>query len=186
MLILSIPKMVVSSQAGWSTLEQDHPTLRSVFFSLSLPLSLLPPVMLAYVGPHHGNVFIDGYSDKSWDVIAPVFFVAEMITLWFMGWFIKQVADTSNVRITRHDAYLLASIAPVPLWLSSLSLFVPSLAFSVGVAVAALVATSSLIYHGVHALCHTHDDLTASAITHTVMGAGLAGWALLLALILAV
>lgn len=186
MLILSIPKMVVSSQAGWSSLEKNHPTFLSVFLSMALPLSLLPPVLMAYVGPHYGNAFIDGYSDKNWALIAPVFFVAEMVTLWFMGWFIKQVANTSKVSINRQDAYILASIAPVPLWLSSLALLVPSLAFNIGIAAVALAATCSLIYHGVHAICHMHDDLTATAITHTVMGAGLAGWALLLTLILAV
>lgn len=185
MLILSIPKMVVSSQAGWSSLEKSHPTFLSVFLTLALPLSLLPPVMMAYVGPHSGNLYIAGYSDKNWDVIAPVFFFAEMLTLGFMGWFIREVADANKVRIGMQDAYILASIAPVPLWLSSLALFVPSLAFTIGIAGIALASTCGLIYHGIHAICHMHDDLTASVITHTVMGAGLAGWALLLALILA-
>ncbi len=185
MLILSIPKMVVSSQAGWSSLKTRHRTFLSVFMSLALPLSLLPPVMLAYVGPHYGNTFVDGLGNKNWVVISQAFFIAEMATLLFMGWFIKQVADTYRARVSTQDAYILACIAPVPLWLSSLALFVPSLAFNIGIAVVALAATLSLIYHGIYAICHARDALSASAITQTVMGAGLAGWALLLTLLLA-
>ncbi|MCC7227655.1 MAG: DUF1282 family protein [Burkholderiaceae bacterium] len=185
MLILSIPKMVVSSQAGWTSLKKRHPTLLSVFMRLALPLSLLPPVMLAYVGPHYGNMFVDGLGSKNWVEISLAFFIAEMTTLLFMGWFIKQVADTYRARVSTQDAYILACIAPVPLWLSSLALFVPSLAFNIGIAFVALGATLSLIYHGIHAICHARDALSATAIAQTVMGAGMAGWAVLLTLLLA-
>lgn len=186
MLILSIPKMVISSKDGWSELEKVHPTVSSVLITLALPLSLLPPLMMYYVGPRYGNAFVEGYSNKPWGTIAIAFFLAEMCTLLFMGWFIKQVADVNRVFISAHDAYLLASIAPVPLWLSALALWVPSLTFCVGIAFIALGATCALIYHGTHAIGHMDDDVTASAITHTVMGAGLTAWALLLVLIFAI
>jgi hypothetical protein len=184
MLISSIPQMVVSSKAGWPQLERLQPSLSHLLFTLVIPLLLLPPVMLYYVGTEHGDAFVAGYGSKSWGMIATVFFLAEATTLVLMGWFIKQVAAANKAAISTHDAYMLACIAPIPLWLSSLGLLVPSLAFNVGVSLVALAATSGLIYHGVYALCRMHDEVTAAGITQTVMGAGLAGWALLLVLIL--
>lgn len=49
-------------------------------------------------------------------------------------------------------AYALAAIAPVPLWLCSLALLVPSRSFNLAVAGAALVASLALIRHGVRPL----------------------------------
>ncbi len=82
-----------------------------------------------------------------------------------------------------HDAYLLAGIAPIPLWLSSLGLFVPSLGFNAVLSLAALGLSCGIIYHGIEGLCHTREDVTAASIVQTVIGAGLIAWALLLMLV---
>lgn len=183
MLILSIPEMTVSSRLGWPGLERSHPPLARLFLTLVLPLSLLPPAMLYYAGSHYGDAFAAGYGAKPWAAIAAIFFVAEMLTLAAMGWLIRQVAAIEGVRIDRHDAYTLASIAPVPLWLSALGLLAPSLAFNVGLSLLAVAASGGLIYHGIYALCHMEERIVAAAIAESVMATGLAAWVLLLVLL---
>lgn len=101
-----------------------------------------------------------------------------------MGWLIKAIAETNSVDIDTHDAYMLAGIAPIPLWLSSLGLLVPSLLFNAFVSLVALGLSCSIIYHGIYALCHMHEEVVAASITQTVIGAGLIAWALLLIMIL--
>jgi hypothetical protein len=113
-----------------------------------------------------------------------VFFLAEMLTFLGMGWLIKQVADSNRLKIDRHDAYLLAAIAPIPLWLSSLGLLVPSLAFNAALSLVALGLSCGVIYHGIEGLCHMCEEVTAAAIVQTVIGAGLAAWALLLVMVM--
>lgn len=180
MNIVSISKLVTSSHEGWNELEGIHPSLVKLFGVVVMPLSLLPPVMLYLMGSQHGDAFIQGWGAKPWGTIAVAFFLTELFTFFAMGWLVRQVAKMHGAAISRHDAYMLAGIAPIPLWLSSLALLVPNLAINAAVSLVALIASASLIYHGVYALCHMHEEVSAAAVTQAVVGAGLIAWAMLL------
>ncbi len=180
MSILTLPKMVVSAREGWPEVEKSHPSVAKLFALLVLPLSILPPVMLYYAGSHYGDAFAQGFGAKPWGLVAVSFFLAEMATFAAMGWLIKQIAAANEVTVSYYDAYLLAAVSPVPLWLSALGLLVPSLAFNGVLALAALAMSCGLIYHGVFALCHMREEVVATAITYGVIAVGLMAWALLL------
>jgi hypothetical protein len=180
MSLLSLSKLPFSPEHGWADLASARPGLPKVFALLVLPLSLLPPLMLYYAGTHHPEVFPREVSDRNWGAVAAVFFAAELATLLLMGWLIRQVAATNRLSIDYHDAFLLAAIAPVPMWLSSLGLFVPNLVFNVAVSLLATVLSCGIIYQGIEGLCRTREDVTAASITQIVIGAGLIAWASLL------
>lgn len=184
MSILTLSKMFVSSREGWPELEIIHPAVSKIFMYLVLPLSMLPPAMLYFAGAHYGDEFLSGFGAKPWALIATLFLVAEIMTFMFMGWLIKAISEANSVNIDTHDAYMLAAIAPIPLWLSSLGLLVPSLLFNAVVSVMALGLSCSIIYHGIYALCHLHEEVVAASITQTTIGAGLIAWALLLVMVL--
>lgn len=183
---MSIPRMMISSEDGWRELERQHPTVLSLFLWMVLPLSILPPALLYYAGTHYGDALIAGWSGKAWSVISPMFFLCELAAFVGMGGFIRRVVDRNTAPIDTHDAYMIAAIAPVPMWLSSLALLVPNLAFVAVVALAGLAASCALMYHGVYALCHMSDEVRAASVTHTVMAAGLLCWAAFLVPILMV
>ena len=65
-------------------------------------------------------------TNKEWGFISTTFFLAELLTFAVMGWLIYQVGNTQNAQISFHNAYELAAVAPIPLWLSALALLVPS------------------------------------------------------------
>jgi hypothetical protein len=184
MNLISLVKLPLSAEQGWLELEKIHPRLVRTFVSIVLPLSLLPPAMLYYAGTHYPDAFLAAAGGKDWGGIASIFFIAEIATFFGMGWLIRQVAESDGLKMDYHDAYLLAAIVPIPLWLSSLGLLVPSLAFNVGTSLVALGLSCGIIYHGIEGLCHTREDVTAASIVQTVIGAGLVAWALLLALLL--
>lgn len=184
MNIISLSKMSLSSQAGWFEIEKVHPSLVKIFTFLVLPLSLIPPVMLYYAGTHYGDAFMAGVGAKQWGLIAVVFFLAEIMTFAAMGWLIQQIAASHEVDLNSHYAYPLAGIAPVPMWLSTLGLLVPNLLFSGAVAIAGMVLSWGLIYHGVFALCHMHEEVVAMSITYTVIGTGLVAWTVLLVIVM--
>jgi hypothetical protein len=173
-----------SNDQGRPEIERLHPRLVKLFALVALPLSLLPPIMLYYAGSVQPEIFPPQLAGKDWGAIAVVFFVAEMATLAFMGWFIRQVADGNGLRIDYHDAYVIAAIAPIPMWLSALGLLMPSLGFSVVLALVGLGLSCSLVYHGIEGLTHSREDVSAAGIVQTVIGAGLVAWALLLMLLL--
>lgn len=183
MKLSTLTHLPLSADQGWPEIERMHPRLVRLLAFIVLPLSLLPPLMLMYAGNVHPEMFPAQLADKEWGTVAGVFFLAEVGTLAFMGWLIRQVAQTSGLRIDYHDAYLLAAIAPIPLWLSALGLFVPSFAFNVVLSLVALVLSCGIIYHGIEGLCHTREDVSAAGVVQTVIGAGLVAWALLLMLL---
>jgi len=182
MSILSLPKMIISNE-GWPELENRHLPLVRFFAMVVIPLALLPPAMLYYAGSNYGDLFVAGFGSKPWGTIASVFFLTEIITVLLMGWLIKEVAKWYGLRLANADAFMLAGIAPIPMWLSSLCLLLPHIALDVGIALLALAAGCGLLYNGICAFCRTHDEVPAVGITQIAMSAGAFFWALLLVLI---
>jgi hypothetical protein len=181
MNLLALAKLPLSTDQGWPELAQRRPTIRSIFGFLVLPLSLLPPALLYFAGTHYPQAFLYSAQQKDWPAVALVFFLAEMATFVAMGWLIKQVAQSNALKIDYHDAYLLAAIAPVPLWLSSLGLLIPDLLVNMVLSTAAMGVSCALLYQGLQALGRRREELVAAWAVQIVIGAGLIAWALLLA-----
>lgn len=184
MSLLSLAKLPLSADEGWPDLARIHPGILKVVLLLVLPLSLLPPAMLYYAGTHYPEVFGPAARPRDWAAVAAVFLVAELATFSLMGWLIRQVGDTNGLAIDYHDAYLLAAIAAVPLWLSSLGLFVPVLVFNAALSTVALGLSCALLYQGLQALGRRREAVIATEVVQIVIGAGLIAWALLLVLAL--
>ena len=182
MSLLSLAKLPLSADEGWPDLVRVHPGILKVVALLVLPLSLLPPAMLYYAGTHYPEVFGPAARPRDWTFVAAVFLVAELATFTLMGWLIGQVGETNGLAIDRHDSYLLAAIAAVPLWLSSLSLLVPNLVFNAAVSSVALALSCALLYQGLQALGRKREAVVATETVQIVIGAGLIAWALLLVL----
>ena len=180
---LTLIRLPLSSIHAWDELRQNPPSLGVLLSSIVLPLSLIPPAMMYYAGTSYADAFAVDLAGKEWGFIATIFFLAELLTFAVMGWLIYQVANTRDAEISLHNAYLLAAIAPIPLWLSALSLFVPSLLFAATVAVLALALSCGIVFQGLRGLCLMKEDVEAMSITYTVMAASVMAWGLLLMLI---
>lgn len=183
MNVSMFPSLVFSSGKAWSELDRAKPSIAKVFVLLVLPLSLLPPIMLYHAGSQHGAAFFPNAPAEPWGLLAITFFLAEMATFGAMGWAIKALSANHDAEINLHDAYLLAAIGPVPMWLSSLSLFVPSVAFCIAASLVALSISAAIIYHGTLALCHMHDEVIAANIAVEVVAAGGLAWLFLILLV---
>ena len=179
--LLSLP---FSANGVWRELKGMNLSIPFLAWVIVVPMSFLPPVLLYYAGTHYGDSFINGFADKEWRFITTILFLAELLTFFVMGWLIKAVLDGHQLKIEYPDAYLLAAIAPLPLWLSSLALLVPVLAVSVIAVFAGMFLSCALIYQGVRSLCQrTDNDVVAMSATYTVMAASLTAWGVLMAMV---
>lgn len=183
--LLTLSQLPLSPDHGWPLLSRRRPAYARVFALLVLPLSLLPPAMLLYAGTHHPAMFTPELAHRDWLATAAVFFAAEMLTLLAMGALVKALADSHGLVLGWSGAYLLASVAPVPMWLSSLALFVPSLVFNGVAALTGLGLACALMVNGIQGLCRTREGVTAAGMAQIVIGAGILGWGLLLTVALA-
>ena len=175
-----VPKMFLSFHEGWDELIRIHPSISRMFALVVLPLSLLPPAMIYYAGGNYGDVFAAGVSPGQWHTAAGIFFFAELLTVPVMAWLIQLVSRANSIGAAYHECFTLAAIAPIPLWLSSLVLFVPNLVVGVAVGGLALLCSLALTYRGVYALLRMHDDIRALQMATVITGAGLLAWLLLM------
>jgi uncharacterized membrane protein len=182
---LTIIQLPFTHLAGWKDLQQRHPSIATLAWCIVLPMSLLPPVMLYYAGTHYGDIFAPGFADRQWRFITTILFLAELLTFFVMGWLIHAVVNSDReLSISYHDAYLVAALAPLPLWSAAIALLIPSLWLNALVVLAALGISCSLVYHGLQALCkRSTNDVTTMSATYTVMAAGVLAWGLLMTIV---
>ena len=184
MTISQLFRLPFSGNGVWLELKRHDFSIPFLAWVVVVPLSFLPPVLLYYAGTHYGDSFIPGFADKEWRFITTILFLAELLTFFVMGWLIRAVIDGHKMDISYQDSYLLATVAPIPLWLSSVALLVPVLAVSVAAVAVGMVLSCALIYQGVRSLCHRPDnDVVAMSATYTVMAASLLAWGILMAMV---
>lgn len=186
MTLQSVLRLALVDHGGWDELKRIPRPLARLFLRIVLPLSLLPPAMVYYAGTYHGESFVVGFGEKAWLPIAVAFLLANWVTVAGMGWVIRAIAAANGVRCEYRDAYVLAMLSPIPLWLSSLTLVIPNLALAVCVSMMALAASIGITYHGVRSLCREDEEVVVASVTHGIVAVGLMAWALLLVLIIPV
>jgi hypothetical protein len=178
--LTALLKLPISTDDGWTELVRNPPSTRRLFATVVLPLSLLPPLMLFLAGAFAPDAFPARFAARNWGAFVLLFYLTEVFTVLGMGWLIRQVAWTNGLSVSYRQAYLLAGVAPIPLWLSSLGLAVPDLTFNALLSLTALALSCGIVYHGIQAFGRTREEVVAAAIVQTVIGAGLIAWALLL------
>lgn len=179
-LVFGLPFSIKS----WSALQRKNLSIPTLAWLLVVPLSFVPPVLMYYAGTHYGDNFLPGFADKDWRFITTTLFLAELLTFFVMGWLIHSVLEGYKLKVSYHDAYLVAAIAPLPLWLSSLALLVPVLLFNVLVVAIALALSIALVYRGCKALSDAAgNDIASMSATYTIIAASFLAWVLLLLIV---
>jgi len=187
MHVHDLPKMLYSYSEGWSDLVRIHPSVMRVFLMYVVPMSLIPPAMLLYsmfVTP--GAVFpaaVPEISAFEAGAVFIAFFAAQLLMVPLMASVIQQMGDVIGARPDFHDAFMLAAVAPTPLWLCALVLFIPS-GWVAGIALAAAwVASAALIYHGIEPLFKLDDHAKSRVLGSFVLATGVAAWLALMAVL---
>lgn len=184
MKMVQMSKMIFSFHAGWDELIRIHPSIARLLVLVVLPLSLVPPLMIYYAGSSYGDVFVPGVTPAQWRNAAELFFLAELLTVPTMAWIIHLVCKVNDEATDYHSCFTLAALAPIPLWLSSLTLFVPNLLTNVAIGGLALLCSVGLIYRGVYAFFGMREEIKALQMATVIIGAGLFMWLLLMQIVL--
>lgn len=184
MSLLSLPKMIISDSDGWTDLVRLHPSAAKMYLLYVVPMSLIPPAMIYYSGMKYGGLLVLDMTGDQLLIIASIFLLAELIMVPFMGWIIQRLGEVIDMHPDYHDAFMLAAVAPTPLWLAPVFLFIPSLMLNLCIMALALVASAALIFHGVHAVFRLEDKGQSFLMAGSVYAAGLVAWVFLMVLTL--
>jgi len=182
----ALAKMIFSYDAGWKELVDIHPTVGKMFFFYVVPMSLLPPAMFYYAGMRYGSVMLPHISSNQLLLIVAVFYVAELVTVPLVALAIQRLGDVVSASPAYADAFILAAVAPTPLWLAPVCLFIPSVLINAFVGAFAMLGAWGLIYHGVYRVFNLEDKGQSLLMAGSVLAVGLVAWVALMVLTLVV
>lgn len=179
------PRMLVSHDAGWTWLMRVHPRVTRMFFLYVVPFSLLPPAMLLHAADTYGGRMMFGNiaPEEAW-WLAVLLLTAELLMVPLMAWAIQRIGQAIAQMPEFHDAFAFAAIAPTPLWLASLALFVPSLTINGLTMAAALLLSAMMIYEGSYRVFRLEDGRQSLLLAGSILAAGLLAWSFLMGLVL--
>lgn len=185
MNLMMFPRMFVSHDAGWAWLMRVHPAVLKMYFLYVVPMALLPPAMLLYAAQTYGGRAMLGNIalDEAW-MLAALFFLAELLMVPLMAVVIRRIGGIVGTLPDFHDTFAFAAVVPTPLWLSSLALFVPSLAVNGLVTAVALCLSGLMIYEGSYRLFRLEDEDKSLLLAGSILAAGLVAWVSLMGLAL--
>lgn len=182
MSILHVHTFFTSSGDGWNAFAQTRPSALRLFMLLVAPFSLIPPLMLEYAGRHVGATLYPGTPQLAWGMAALFFLLAELITVPLMARAIRSIARSKGIAATDREAFALAAVAPVPLWLSSLVMFYDQVFLIMAGVALGLAGSVVLMFRGVQRILKVEEGLVAIDIAYTVTALGLIAWVVLVML----
>ncbi|HLP99288.1 MAG TPA: Yip1 family protein [Sideroxyarcus sp.] len=169
---------------GWDTLTRSHISVLKMFFFYALPLSAVPPAMIYYAGVTYGGNLLPALSEVQLQIIGTVFFCTELAMTFLMAYVIQRMGDVIDIKPAYEDAYKLAVVAPTPLWLSPLFLFIPSFTVNLTVASLALILSGMLIFYSVPSILKVEEKGHAFLLSGSILSAGTVAWAAMMYLTL--
>lgn len=168
----------------WETFARSHTSVWKLFLLYAVPLSVVPPIMIYYAGSTYGEHLLPELSDMQLQIIAIVFFLAELVMTFLVAYTIQRFGEVVDIKPTFEDAYKLAVVAPTPLWLAPLFLFIPSLIFNVTMVAAALIISGILIFYSVPSILKVEEKGHAMLLSGSILAAGQVAWAAMMYLTL--
>jgi hypothetical protein len=184
MTLMTLPRMFVSEAGGWKDLVRIHPSVAKLSLFLVIPMALIPPLMHAFAqAAYPDSIFPSAQPPLSAyeaTLVGGFFFLIELLTVALMTAYIRQVGDLTASRPYSYEAFTLAAVAPIPLWLSSLALFIPSLWVNLIIVAIAWIGSTALIRHGVRPLFRVDDQAKARSMATIIIVAGISAWVALI------
>lgn len=180
---LNLPHM--PHMEAWNTLARSHISVLKMFFLYALPLSVLPPVMIHYAGiTYGGQGGMPTLNELQLQTIGVVFFIAELAMTFLVAFIIQRLGEMVEIKPSYEDAYKLAVLAPTPLWLAPLFLFIPSFILNLAVGSAALILSAVLIFFGVPDILKVEERGHAILLSGSILAVGLVAWVAMMILTL--
>lgn len=183
MNLTRIPSLLLSPRAGWQALMAERPSTNRVLANVALPFALLPPAMILLAANGLGATHFPTIEAGLWELVAAVFLVSELLAVFLMAWAIDASVRAKGGHSDMDGAFLVAAIAPLPLWISSLGLIAASPAVAAAIALLGFVASAVMIRHGVRSVLAA-QNVCPRQVSLRVLGYGAATWVALAGIVL--
>lgn len=165
---------------AWEFIAHSKISLVTMFFLYALPLSAIAPLMIHYAGSTYGGELLPMMTSSQLETIGVVFFLSEIIMVFLMAGVIQRLGEVVEISPSYEDAFKVATVVPVPLWLAPLFLLIPSFTLNLAVGALALVAAGILAFQTVPAVLKIDEKGHAILLSGLVLLAGMVAWVALM------
>jgi hypothetical protein len=166
--------------AGWQRLINSRPTIYRLYLLHVIPFSIIPAFMIYLTGGKHGLLFLNLLPDDKLRVVAIIFFVIQLVVVPIMAIIVRQLAEVAEIHPSYGDSFILASVAPTPLWMAPVFLFIPDIYVNSLVITVAMMAAVGLMYFGIPTIFRIEDKGRSFLFFGAVLMAGLMAWVFLM------
>lgn len=161
---------------GWRHLTQSKPSLHRLFLLHVVPLSLIPPLFVYFAAGHYATDLLPVLSPFKLFLVSLILFLVELIAVPAMALILRQLAEIADVHPSYHDAFILAAVAPTPLWLMPIMFLIPNMAINLIALTLALMATVGFIYYGTPVVFKIKERGHAMLLFGAILTAGVVAW----------
>lgn len=172
--------LFASPAKGWSRLVHSKPSIHQLYLLHVIPFSLIPPLMVYLAGSKYGGQLFPFMEPHRLLLVALIFFLVELVAVPVMGVIIRQLGEVAEIHPSYKEAFMIAAVAPTPLWLSPLFLLIHDVMLNLAVVALAMMAAAGLIYYGVPSVFRLKEKGHAILMFGAILTAGVVAWGFLM------
>lgn len=180
MSLLNLFWLFVVPNKGWRHLMQSKLSMHRLYFLHVVPFSLIPPLFIYYAAGDLAGDLLPALSSSKLLLVAIILFVVELTIVPVMGLVLRQLAEVAEIHPSYNDSFILAAVAPTPLWIVPIFFLIPNMLLNLLALSLALFFTVSFIYYGIPAVFRIKERGHAMLLFGAVLTAGLIAWGFLM------
>jgi Yip1 domain len=180
---ITLFRLFFSPTKGWLELVASKPSIHRLYLLHVIPFAVLPPLMIYLSGKQHGDALFDLIhlipANKLF-IVAVSFFVVQLVVVPAMASIVRELSEVAEIYPSYKQAFILAAVAPTPLWLSPIFLFIPDIFINIAVTCIAMMASSGFIYYGIPVIFGIKEKGHALLLFGAILMAGVIAWGFLM------
>jgi len=176
-------QLFFSPTKGWQQLLQGNPSIHRLYMLHVIPFALIPPLMIYFSGKNHGDALfnlIHIIPESRLAIVAIAFFLVQLVVVPVMASIVRQLSEVAEIHPTYRQGFILAAVAPTPLWMAPVFLFVPDILVNIGITCLAMMASAGFIYFGIPVVFGIEEKGHALLLFGAVLMAGVIAWGFLM------
>ncbi len=177
---MTLFKLFFKPTAGWESLMASQPSMHRLFLLHVLPFAMIPPVMIYFVGKSHTILFFDLLPGSKLILVSLILFFVQLVVVPVMASIIRQLAEIADSHPTYRESFILAAVAPTPLWMAPVFLVVPDIIVNIGITSLAMMASAGFIYYGIPTVFKIKEQGHVHLLFGAVLMAGATAWGFLM------
>lgn len=177
---MTLFKLFFKPTAGWEALMASQPSMHRLFLLHVIPFALIPSVMIYIAGTNQTIMFFDLLPGNKLVLVSLILFLVQLVVVPVMATILRQLAEVADSHPNYRQAFILAAVAPTPLWMSPVFLIVPDVIVNIVVTILAMMASAGFIYFGIPTVFKIKEQGHVYLLFGAILVAGVVAWSFLM------